>query len=300
MTPTSHTHGNITNSGDITATAPTIANGDQLIINDNSESKITNGPTFDGSTTTQALTKAGTWGTFLTSHQDISGKIDTAGTGLSKSGTTLNHSNSVTAQTTQAIYPIKIDAQGHISAYGSAVTPLTASSTLDATKLSGTIPSGCYTNTTYSAGTGLSLSSGAFSVKTGYTTSGNNRAVQTDTNGNLYVVQTDTTYSRQTPASGGTTVSLVYTGDMYTWNNKASKSSTTASLTVNGWSNNSQTVNVSGVTASNDVIVSPASASKDGYIAAGIWCSAQAAGMLTFTCTTVPEDAITVNVTILS
>ena len=53
---------------------------------------------------------------------DISGKIDTAGTGLSKSGTTLNHSNSVTAKTTQAVYPIKIDAQGHISAYGSAVT----------------------------------------------------------------------------------------------------------------------------------------------------------------------------------
>ena len=50
----------------------------------------------------------------------------TAGTGLSGGGTsgavTLNHSNSVTAQTTQAVYPIKIDAQGHISAYGSAVT----------------------------------------------------------------------------------------------------------------------------------------------------------------------------------
>lgn len=53
---------------------------------------------------------------------DISGKIDTAGTGLSKSGTTLNHSNSITKQDTQAVYPIKIDAQGHISAYGTAVT----------------------------------------------------------------------------------------------------------------------------------------------------------------------------------
>lgn len=74
----------------------------------------------------------------------------TAGTGLSIGTTaggnfttsgTINHTNSVTAQNTQAIYPIKIDAQGHISAYGSAVTPLTASSTLDATKLSGAIPS---------------------------------------------------------------------------------------------------------------------------------------------------------------
>lgn len=55
----------------------------------------------------------------------------TAGTGLSIGTTaggnfttsgTINHTNSVTAQTTQAVYPIKIDAQGHISAYGSAVT----------------------------------------------------------------------------------------------------------------------------------------------------------------------------------
>lgn len=67
MTPTSHTHGNITNGGDITATAPTIASGDQLIINDNSASKITNGPTFDGSTTTTALTPKGTWETFSNS-----------------------------------------------------------------------------------------------------------------------------------------------------------------------------------------------------------------------------------------
>ena len=125
------------------------------------------------------------------------------GTGLTMSGEVMNHSNSVTAQTTQALYPIKIDAQGHISAYGDAITqlpasdvsawakaankpsytfseitskpttiggygitdakiasgtitlgsnsitPLTASSTLDATKLSGTIPTSCYTNTTY-------------------------------------------------------------------------------------------------------------------------------------------------------
>lgn len=46
---------------------------------------------------------------------DISGKIDTAGTGLSKSGTTLNHSNSVTALTTSSLKKIKHDAQGHIT-----------------------------------------------------------------------------------------------------------------------------------------------------------------------------------------
>ena len=50
-----------------------------------------------------------------------------AGTGMSLTDDTtnkkitINHSNSVTAQTTQGLYPIKIDAQGHISAYGTAV-----------------------------------------------------------------------------------------------------------------------------------------------------------------------------------
>ena len=68
---------------------------------------------------------------------DVSGKIDTAGTGLSKSSTTLNHSNSITAQNTQAVYPIKIDAQGHISAYGSAVTVPTVTDTYSGTSSNG-------------------------------------------------------------------------------------------------------------------------------------------------------------------
>ena len=75
-----HVHGNITNGGDIIADAPTVVNGDRIIINDDSESKITNGPAFDGSTTTQALTKAGTWGTFLTEHQSLDGYVPTSRT----------------------------------------------------------------------------------------------------------------------------------------------------------------------------------------------------------------------------
>lgn len=57
----------------------------------------------------------------------------TAGTGLSGGGTsggvTLNHSNSVTAQSTKGIYPIAIDAQGHISDYGAAIIPADGNST---------------------------------------------------------------------------------------------------------------------------------------------------------------------------
>ena len=52
----------------------------------------------------------------------------TAGSGISISGSpvttsgsiTVGHSNSITAQTTSGLYPIKIDAQGHITQYGEA------------------------------------------------------------------------------------------------------------------------------------------------------------------------------------
>ena len=68
-------------------------------------------------------------------------------------------------------------------------------------------------NTTYNAGTGLSLSGTTFNVNTGYTTNGKNYAVKTDTNKNLYVnvpwTDTNTTYSAGNGISlNGTTFSL--------------------------------------------------------------------------------------------
>lgn len=48
--------------------------------------------------------------------------IQSAGTGLSKSGTTLNHSNSVTAKTTEGFASITYDAQGHITGSTPATT----------------------------------------------------------------------------------------------------------------------------------------------------------------------------------
>lgn len=92
--------------------------------------------------------------------------------------------NAITT-TASRYYAIEVDSNGRLfvnvpwtnvnSSY------LTSSSTLDATKLSGTIPAACYTNTTYS-----SLAA----------------------------------------ASGGTAVSLVTTGEKYTWNQKLDSSST--------------------------------------------------------------------------
>ena len=72
-----------------------------------------------------------------------------------------------------------------------------------------------------------------------------------------------------------------------------------ATLTVAGWSSNSQTVNVSGVTAGNDIIVAPAPASYEAWGKAGVVCTAQAAGELTFTCSKTPTAALTANIVIL-
>lgn len=73
----------------------------------------------------------------------------------------------------------------------------------------------------------------------------------------------------------------------------------TATLTAAGWSDSSQTVAVEGVTASNTVFVSPAPASQEVWGKAGIVCTAQSAGSLTFTCKNAPTAAVTANIVIL-
>lgn len=75
--------------------------------------------------------------------------------------------------------------------------------------------------------------------------------------------------------------------------------STTTTLSSASWSNNSQTVSVSGVTADNIVFVSPAPASAADYASAGILCTAQAANSLTFTCESTPSNNISVNIVIM-
>ena len=79
-----------------------------------------------------------------------------------------------------------------------------------------------------------------------------------------------------------------------------SVSGITVTLAVADWANSTQTVTATGVTASNNVVVSPTPASTDDYVSAGILCTAQASNSLTFTCTTTPSTAISVNVVILS
>ena len=78
----------------------------------------------------------------------------------------------------------------------------------------------------------------------------------------------------------------------------ATHTDATVTLTAAGWSSNTQTVNVPNIKANSTVIVSPAPASFKVYGEAGVYCSAQAEGKLTFTCDSVPTAAITVNVVI--
>ena len=76
MTPTSHTHGNLTNDGKITTTA-TIASGDKIVIVDSdttAASKITGSSITFGSSANYCLANNGTWQAFNNySHPTTSG-----------------------------------------------------------------------------------------------------------------------------------------------------------------------------------------------------------------------------------
>lgn len=78
----------------------------------------------------------------------------------------------------------------------------------------------------------------------------------------------------------------------------ATYTAATASLTSTGWSSGEQTVSVSGVTASNVVIVSPDPGSHVAYSEANVRCIEQASGKLTFACDDVPGESLTVNIVI--
>ena len=75
---------------------------------------------------------------------------------------------------------------------------------------------------------------------------------------------------------------------------------TSTTVTLSGtWTNNQKTVSIPtavGITANSLVIVSPAPSSFTEYGDSGIYCSAQAADSLTFTCSSPPSGNIIVNV----
>ena len=97
-------------------------------------------------------------GSATTINLDNDNTTYSAGTGLSLSGTTFNHSNSITAQSTQALYPIAYDAQGHITGAGSAISLATVATSGSYNDLTNkpTIPDTTNFMTTNTDQTGLS------------------------------------------------------------------------------------------------------------------------------------------------
>ena len=71
---------------------------------------------------------------------------------------------------------------------------------------------------------------------------------------------------------------------------------TSVTLSTSGWSSNSQTATVSGVTSNSILIISPAPTSISAYGAYGVYASSQSTNSVTFKCESVPESSLTVNV----
>lgn len=76
----------------------------------------------------------------------------------------------------------------------------------------------------------------------------------------------------------------------------AQKTTTTTTLSSTGWSGNSQTVTVNGITSTVDVVVSPDPTSASVYSQCGVLCTGQGSGSLTFECETAPSTDLIVNV----
>ena len=109
LSTNNHIHGNIQSDGTLQATDVIISDGDKLVITDTSNNdKIARASlTFDGSTTTQALTRKGTWGTFLTEHQNLDAyapKNSPALTGVPTAPTAADGTNNTQIATTAFVY----------------------------------------------------------------------------------------------------------------------------------------------------------------------------------------------------
>ena len=109
----SHTHGNITNAGAITSDTA-VASGDKIVVADSSDSSklIRTGISFDGSTTSKALTPKGTWETFATpsgtpKYMDIGGVADYQRTVLALCELSENANSGTSSHTSGSIVTIR-------------------------------------------------------------------------------------------------------------------------------------------------------------------------------------------------
>ena len=129
----------------------------------------------------------------------------------------------------------------------------------------------------------------------------------TDSSTSSYTFQV---YNGENGTGTGTVKSVSYNGTVYNSVDssgnlalssiQAQHTSLSITIATTDWSNKTCTKTASGVTSSNTVIVSPASASYEAYGEAQVRATAQGTNQLTFTCTDVPSSSLTVNVAILN
>lgn len=89
---------------------------------------------------------------------------------------------------------------------------------------------------------------------------------------------------------------LMTDGQDVFWGDVSTTPPSVPELIATDWVSNEQTIQVDGVTSYNTVLVGPAPLSSDEYAECGILCTAQGEGELTFTCQTVPQNDLTINV----
>lgn len=119
--------------------------------------------------------------------------------------------------------------------------------------------------------------------------------------GDLSAITYDGEYMKPEECATEACNKVVYCGGkLQTLGGAAVNKSVAVKLPANGWADNAQTVTVEGVTADAIVIVSAAPASREVYGESGVYCSAQSAGALTFTCEDTPGADVTANVVILA
>lgn len=263
----SHAHGNITNAGAITATGVALANNDTLVFVDSSDSSKLKQTSikFDGSTATKALTQKGTFETFLTSHQDISGLAPLASPALTGTPTapTAASGTNTTQIATTAFVKAAVDAKSVPSA--SSTTP----------KANGTAAVG--TETAYSRG---------------------DHVHPTDTTRAALASPTFTGTPKAPTATAGTnTTQIATTAFVKTALDNATSSMVTISIPTSAWSDRTATVTCTGVTSTSNIIVTSDPSTMEAATAAGVYCSGQGTNSLTFSAMSdVPTTTLTMDV----
>ena len=107
----------------------------------------------------------------------------------------------------------------------------------------------------------------------------------------------------------GTVTAASYNGTIYNSvdasgtlalsNIQAQHSAASIAIAISDWNNNTCTKTATGVTSSNTVIISPDPSSFSAYASSQIRATAQGTNSLTFTCTSTPSEAVTVNILIM-